>query len=74
LSTLYERIFNQKGENMNNMIDVQAIQEKLKTHNLRKVAVEIGMHENTLYRFMNNRDPRYSTVKKITDWLNSRGE
>lgn len=56
------------------MIDVQAIQEKLKTHNLRKVAVEIGMHENTLYRFMNNRDPRYSTVKKINDWLESRGE
>lgn len=56
------------------MIDVKAIQEKLKTHNLRKVAAEIGIHENTLYRFMNNRDPRYSTVKKITDWLNSRGE
>ena len=56
------------------MIDVQAIQEKLKTHNLRKVAAEIDMHENTLYRFMNNRDPRYSTVKKINDWLESRGE
>lgn len=59
---------------MSNMIDVQAIQEKLKTHNLRKVADEIGVHENTLYRFMNNRDPRYSTVKKINDWLESRGE
>lgn len=59
---------------MNNMIDVQAIQEKLKTHNLRAVAAELGIHENTLYRFMNNRDPRYSTVKKINDWLESRGE
>ena len=57
---------------MGNMIDVQAIQEKLKTHNLRAVAAEIGLHENTLYRFMDGKDPRFSTVKKINDWLDSR--
>ena len=57
---------------MSNMIDVEAIQEKLKPYNLRAVAEEIGVHENTLYRFMNNKDPRFSTVKKITEWLDKR--
>ena len=54
---------------MSNMIDVEAIQERLKKYNLREIALEIKVHENTLYRFMNNRDSRYSTVKKINDWL-----
>ena len=54
---------------MSNMIDVEAIQERLKKYNLRMIAPDIGIHENTLYRFMNNRDPRYSTVKKINDWF-----
>lgn len=57
---------------MSNMIDVEAIQEKLKPYNLRAVSEEIGVHENTLYRFMNNKDPRFSTVKKITEWLDKR--
>jgi len=57
---------------MSNMIDVEAIQERLKKYNLRMIAPDIGIHENTLYRFMNNRDPRYSTVKKIVDYLESK--
>lgn len=54
---------------MSAMIDIEAIQERLKKYNLRVIALEIGIHENTLYRFMSNRDPRYSTVKKINDWF-----
>ena len=57
---------------MSNMIDVEAIQERLKKYNLREIALEIKVHENTLYRFMNNRDSRYSTVKKIVDYLESK--
>ena len=54
---------------MSNMIDVEEIQNKLKQYNLRMIAPDIGIHENTLYRFMNNRDPRYSTVQKINAWF-----
>ena len=57
---------------MSNMINVEEIQNKLKQYNLRMIAPDIGIHENTLYRFMNNRDPRYSTVKKIVDYLESK--
>lgn len=51
------------------MNKVKEIQEKLKHHNLRKVAEAVGLHENTLYRFMNNRDPRWSTVEKLSAYL-----
>lgn len=51
------------------MDKVKEIQEKLKHHNLRKVADAVGLHENTLYRFMNNRDPRWSTVEKLSAYL-----
>ena len=51
------------------MINVEEIQEKLKHHNIRKVAKAIGLHENTLYRFMNNRDPRWSTVEKLNKYF-----
>jgi len=51
------------------MNKVEEIQEKLKHHNLRKVAEAVGLHENTLYRFMNNQDPRWSTVEKLSKYL-----
>jgi len=54
---------------MGDMINVEEIQERLKLYNLRKISAEIGIHENTLYRFMNSRDPRYSTVQKINAWF-----
>jgi hypothetical protein len=47
---------------MGDMINIEEIQARLKLYNLRKISAEIGIHENTLYRFMNSRDPRYSTV------------
>lgn len=51
------------------MNKVKEIQERLKHHNLRKVAEAVGLHENTLYRFMDNRDPRWSTVEKLEAYL-----
>jgi predicted transcriptional regulator len=54
---------------MGDMINIEEIQARLKLYNLRKISEEIGIHENTLYRFMNSRDPRYSTVKKINAWF-----
>ena len=57
---------------MGDMINIEAIQARLKLYNLRKISAEIGIHENTLYRFMNSRDPRYSTVQKIVDYLESK--
>ena len=51
------------------MINVEEIQNKLKPYNLREVSEGTGIDENTLYRFMNNRDPRWSTVEKLNKYF-----
>jgi len=54
------------------MINVEAIQERLKHYNLKSVADDMGVHENILYRFMKGQDPRFSTVEKIVSWLDKK--
>jgi len=51
------------------MLTVDQIKEQLKDRNLRAVARAVKLHENTIYRFINNRDPRWSTVEKLSKYL-----
>ena len=51
------------------MLNVEQIKEQLKDRNLRAVSRAVGLHENTIYRFINDRDPRWSTVEKLSKYL-----
>lgn len=54
------------------MLTLEQIKDRLKHSNLRAVAEAAGIHYNTLYRLMNsNLDPSYSTVKALSDYLQS---
>lgn len=48
----------------------QEIREKLEPMNLQHVAKAVGIHPNSLYRFMRGEtDPKHSTVQKLAAWL-----
>ncbi len=51
------------------MLTVDQIKLELKDRNLRAVSRAVGLHENTIYRFINDRDPRWSTVEKLSNYL-----
>ena len=51
------------------MLTVDQIKEQLKDRNLRAVSRAVGLYENTIYRFINDRDPRWSTVEKLSNYL-----
>lgn len=50
---------------------VGRIREALKDRNLRAVAEASGLHENTVYNLMNNKDglATLSTIQKLSDYL-----
>lgn len=51
------------------MLTLEQIKAYLKDANLRAVAESAGVHENSLYRLMNGQEPKYSTVKKLSDYI-----
>lgn len=51
------------------MLTIDQIKTQLKDRNIRAVARAVGLHENTIYRFLNDRDPRWSTVEKLNNYL-----
>ena len=56
------------------MLTIEEIREELtkKKSSLRAVALAVGIHENALYRLVNNETkPYYSTVKAVSDYLES---
>lgn len=54
------------------MLTLDQIQDRLKHSNLKAVAEAAGIHYNTLYKLMNEDcDPAYSTIKKLSDYLQS---
>lgn len=56
------------------MLEVEEIRQRLKNHNLSKVAVAAGVDKHTLYRLMNERSrPAYDTVKRLVEWMESEG-
>ena len=51
------------------MLTIDQIKNQLKDRNIRAVARAVELHENTIYRFLNDRDPRWSTVEKLSNYL-----
>lgn len=51
------------------MLSFEQIKEKMKDRKVSVVAVSIGLHENTIYRFLKGRDSRYSTLEKLSNYL-----
>lgn len=54
------------------MISKEKARESLKVMNLKAASEKIGIHYNTLIQFCyKDIDPKYSTMKKISDFLES---
>lgn len=55
------------------MLTLDQIKERLRDSNLRAVAQSSGVNYHTLIKLMNEegRDPAYSTVKALSDYLQS---
>lgn len=55
------------------MLTLEQIKERLKDSNLRSVSQSAGVNYHTLIKLMNEdgRDPAYSTVKALSDYLQS---
>jgi len=51
------------------MLTLDEIKRRLKDANLSKVAKASGLHYNTIYRLVNGQEPKYDTVKKLSDYL-----
>lgn len=57
------------------MLTLDEVKRRLKPMNLQHVAKETGIHPNALYRICAGASgPRYETVKKLSDWLESINE
>lgn len=57
------------------MITLEEIRERLKSQHskISKVAEEVGLHPNAVYRLMKeDSNPAYETVKKLSDYLEGR--
>ena len=54
-------------------MSLEQLREILKLLNLREVSRGAQIHVNTLYRIAAGGEARYSTVKRIIDYLRSRG-
>jgi predicted transcriptional regulator len=54
------------------MLTIEEIKEMLKPMNLKAVSEAAGVPYNTVYRLAKtNADPNYSTVKALSDYLQS---
>lgn len=52
------------------MLTLEQIRDRLESMNLYRVAAKAGIHPNALYSLVNGKsDPKYSTVKKVSDYL-----
>lgn len=54
-------------------MSLERLREILNILNLREVSRGSQVHVNTLYRIANGGEARYSTVRRIMDYLQSRG-
>lgn len=55
------------------MLTLEKIKELLKDCNLSAVAQSAGIHPNTLYRMMDGQQPKYATVKTLSDYFEDKG-
>jgi predicted transcriptional regulator len=54
-------------------MSLEQLRDILKLLNLREVSRCSGVHVNTLYRIAAGGEARYSTIRRIIDYLRSRG-
>lgn len=55
------------------MLTLDRIKDLLKDCNLSAVAQSIQVHPNTLYRLMDGQEPKYTTVKALSDYFEDKG-
>lgn len=55
------------------MLTLDRIKDLLKDCNLSAVAQSVGVHPNTLYRLMDGQEPKYTTVKALSDYFEDKG-
>ena len=56
------------------MMTVEQIKKALQDANLAKVSKNSGIRPERIYRFMTDKcEPKYSTVKALSDYLESKG-
>lgn len=55
------------------MLTLEKIKQLLSEANLSAVAQSAGVHPNTLYRLMDGQEPKYSTVKSLSDYFEDKG-
>jgi predicted transcriptional regulator len=55
------------------MLTLETIKKLLKDTNYAAVAQSVGVHPNTIYRLMDGQEPKYSTVKKLSDYFEDKG-
>jgi hypothetical protein len=63
-----------KSHKVQKMLTLDQIREKLADRKLDVVSKSVGVHRNTLYGIRNgsNKDPRYSIIKALSDYLTDR--
>ena len=55
---------------MSNPVDVEKLIEVLKDRNIIKLSKGVGIHYNTIYRFINRiTQPKTETIAKIINYL-----
>lgn len=54
-------------------MSLDRLRSVLSAMNLREVARGAGVHPNTVYRLANGSGAHYETVRKIMDYLKSKG-
>ena len=55
------------------MLNLDKIKELLADCNLSAVAQSVQVHPNTLYRLMDGQEPKYTTVKALSDYFEDKG-
>ncbi len=55
------------------MLTLDRIKDLLADCNLSAVAQAVGVHPNTLYRLMDGQEPKYDTVKRLSDYFEDKG-
>lgn len=54
---------------MQNVLSVEEIKRRLDNRVLAKVVRDVGLSKHTVYRLIRGDDVYYSTVKKLSDYL-----
>jgi len=70
ISLIYATIKLHNGDFfMQNILSVEEIVRRLDNRVLAKVVRDVGLSKHTVYRLMRGDDVYYSTVKKLSDYL-----